>query len=83
AVGRARGVFVPYAAGSLDAWGPLGARPLALGALEPGRACPVHLPQDRLPCGEWELTAPVSGGGTARVARFTVGEDGEPTRFNY
>ncbi|WP_432107650.1 DUF4380 domain-containing protein [Streptomyces sp. AA1529] len=80
--GRAQGTFVPYAAGTLEARGPLGAQPLALGALEPGRAYPVCLPQDQLPCGDWELTAPVPGGGTARVARFAVGEDRQPTCFN-
>ncbi|MEU0137986.1 DUF4380 domain-containing protein [Streptomyces sp. NPDC006296] len=81
--GRSRDLFVPYASGRLEVRGPLGTPPLALDGLEPGRAHPVRLPQERLPCGDWELTAPAPGGGTVRVACFTVGEDGKPTHFIY
>ncbi|MFI9629939.1 DUF4380 domain-containing protein [Streptomyces sp. NPDC052042] len=80
--GRIAGVFVPYAAGRLEARGPAGAPPLTLGVLEPGRACHVRLPGDQDPCGSWELTAPLPGGGTVPVVRLTIGEDGNHTPFN-
>lgn len=78
----AQGVFVPYTAGRLEARGPAGTQPLVLGTLEPGRACAVRLPQGQKHDGRWELTAPLPGGGRARVARITVGESGIRTHFN-
>ncbi|MEU5719696.1 DUF4380 domain-containing protein [Streptomyces sp. NPDC020403] len=80
--GRLEGVFVPYAAGRLEARGPAGTQPLVLGVLEPGRACRVHLPRDQQREAGWELTAPLPGGGTARVALVTVGGDGNHPPFN-
>ncbi|MFJ8764027.1 hypothetical protein [Streptomyces clavifer] len=78
----AEGVFVPYTAGQLEARGPAGTQPLVLGTLEPGRACGVRLPGGQEYYGRWELTAPLPGGGRARVARITVGESGIRTHFN-
>ncbi|MET8177010.1 hypothetical protein [Streptomyces clavifer] len=78
----AEGVFVPYTAGQLEARGPAGTRPLVLGTLEPGRACGVRLPEGQEYYGRWDLTAPLPGGGRARVARITVGESGIRTHFN-
>ncbi|MFE3252201.1 DUF4380 domain-containing protein [Streptomyces sp. NPDC059209] len=80
--GRTVGVFVPYAAGRLEARGPSGTPPLTLGRLEPGRACHVRLPgsQDRYET--WELTAPLPGGGTVPVFRLTAGENGNGATFN-
>ncbi|MEV6187526.1 DUF4380 domain-containing protein [Streptomyces albidoflavus] len=78
----AEGVFVPYTAGRLEAHGPAGTKPLVLGTLEPGRACGVRLPEGQEHYGSWELTAPLPGGGRARVGRITVGESGTRTHFN-
>ncbi|WP_069174306.1 DUF4380 domain-containing protein [Streptomyces griseus] len=80
--GRLEGIFVPYAAGRLEARGPAWAQPLVLGALEPGRACRVRLPSDQNRSPVLELTAALADGGTARVALVTAEEDGKRPTFN-